>query len=490
MNEQVNLAITLESLQATARMKAFSAEVQKGTQLVNKMGQPLGDLSKSVKAASTSFFSLRSAISAAFGGSVLLLMFRGVRAMGEWAKAAGEQDKKIQALSKAMNMSYKTALEQVRKETRDSEGAISDLTTAIGYMISGALTPLNNALSGTAEGLADVATNARLARKQMEDFGGGQPEKGISLMSWSRGLLVEPGSSEPLEGVARSSAKSREYAAGMEAYRKKNPQYINLLAEDRAKNPMLQSFRGLQTMDEQFKNTMQSWLRPAEAVLEKMRQIRTLYTQPLLGMQIETKDFPKFITDPDSVVFDKFEELPTKTLPGIALETRKVGDEWEAVGMRMEQAFVGAAYGSGNFFQNVVAGFRNMLQQMAALLAAKAAVFAFLNMVTGGSFSIAQGGLGGFLGGLKGIMGFAQGGWTGELGGLVHQHEYVVPEWLTKKAPGTIAALENARRGGNGGNVNMTFNVSGNNRELETLFRDRLVPMIRNAKRSGLLESV
>ena len=54
--------------------------------------------------------------------------------------------------------------------------------------------------------------------------------------------------------------------------------------------------------------------------------------------------------------------------------------------------------GWGKFFQDVLQGFVKMLEKMVAELLAKAAIFGILNVLTGGSFGAAQGGLGKFLG--------------------------------------------------------------------------------------------
>lgn len=101
---------------------------------------------------------------------------------------------------------------------------------------------------------------------------------------------------------------------------------------------------------------------------------------------------------------------------------------WLDFGNTIENVLYGALTASGNVFENIASAFGDMLDRMLAEMAARAAAFAVLNIITGGAASAKTGKS--FLDVI--LSGFASGGYTGygdrrEVAGLVHRNEYVIP---------------------------------------------------------------
>lgn len=71
---------------------------------------------------------------------------------------------------------------------------------------------------------------------------------------------------------------------------------------------------------------------------------------------------------------------------------------WIQLGNSMSFVLSNALTQSGNVFANIEAAFKRMLTQMVADLAARAAIFGLLNLITGGTFGPAVGGIRGFTG--------------------------------------------------------------------------------------------
>ena len=155
------------------------------------------------------------------------------------------------------------------------------------------------------------------------------------------------------------------------------------------------------------------------------------------------------------------------------------------LGNAMTSVLTNALLSHRAFFDSVLSGFKQMLNRMIAELAAKAAIFAFLNFVTQGSFGTAQKAKGGFWG----FLGFQSGGYTGAMGGVVHPREYVIPEPMVRNMPGMVAGLENIRKGGGTQSFSVTNNFSSNvNNESRNFFRTQMIPQLNDAMRTGLLK--
>jgi len=80
------------------------------------------------------------------------------------------------------------------------------------------------------------------------------------------------------------------------------------------------------------------------------------------------------------------------------MATEQMSQGWVSLGEQISNVLANSAMTAGNAFENITTAFRRMLLRMAAEMAAKAAIFALFNLVTGGGFGIAAGGLKGFLG--------------------------------------------------------------------------------------------
>lgn len=97
---------------------------------------------------------------------------------------------------------------------------------------------------------------------------------------------------------------------------------------------------------------------------------------------------------------------------GTPTQLQSINEGWLRLGDTMSSVMTNAVQQSGNMAMNIVRNFSNMLMQMATELVSKSAIFGVLNLLTGGSFGLAQGGLSGFLGFRSiGIQGFANGGY-------------------------------------------------------------------------------
>jgi len=110
--------------------------------------------------------------------------------------------------------------------------------------------------------------------------------------------------------------------------------------------------------------------------------------------------------------------------------TKELSTGWVMLGNQISWTLGNALTQSGNTFANIARSFRQMLTQMVADLAARAAVFAVLNAITGGGFS-------GLTGGMKGFLGFRASG-----GSVSADKPYVVgeqgPELFVPKSHGKI----------------------------------------------------
>lgn len=169
-------------------------------------------------------------------------------------------------------------------------------------------------------------------------------------------------------------------------------------------------------------------------------------------------------------------------------------DTWFQFGNVMSSILTQAAFAHENFFAAVFAGWRRLLIAMVIEAATKAAIIAILKLagidvswleaVGEGVLSVV--GLSKGVGEGVGAKSAQEGGYTGEFSGIFHKHEYVIPEWMVARMPGTIAGLESVRAGG-GSNVTNNINLSQGGMSDRQWFRDSFVPMFKDAQRSGIL---
>jgi len=160
-------------------------------------------------------------------------------------------------------------------------------------------------------------------------------------------------------------------------------------------------------------------------------------------------------------------------------ETDRTNQTWIDLAHTISGTWASVSLSAHAYFRSVAAAFAQMLNRMLAEMMAKAVIFGILNMITGGT-------AGGFIGGARAALGFQTGGYTGDIGGIVHKHEYVIPDWMVAGMPGTIAGLEAVRAGG-GSNVTNNINLSQGAMSDRQWFRDSFVPMFKDAQRSGML---
>lgn len=148
----------------------------------------------------------------------------------------------------------------------------------------------------------------------------------------------------------------------------------------------------------------------------------------------------------------------------------------------------------GGFFNSVLQGFKRMLAQMAAEMAAKSAIFGVLNAITGGGFS-------GIVGGFKKFLGFASGGFTGtggsnDVAGVVHKNEFVVPQSMLQQNAGMLQALQGMQSGGSSNSTTFNVNLSGSFGEgmtesrMREMTRNIIIPQLKEAERSGLIGGI
>jgi len=124
-------------------------------------------------------------------------------------------------------------------------------------------------------------------------------------------------------------------------------------------------------------------------------------------------------------------------------EINETIESWMRFGNTMSSILTQAAFAHENFFKAVFRGWQRLLIAMVIEAASKAAILAILKLAgvdVGTWASIGKG--------IKSIFEFQAGGYTGDIGGIVHKHEYVIPDWMVAGMPGTIAGLEAVRAGG------------------------------------------
>ncbi len=92
------------------------------------------------------------------------------------------------------------------------------------------------------------------------------------------------------------------------------------------------------------------------------------------------------------------EELHAEEIAGIGIRAaEETAQAWEGLGNRIADTMMYAMMESGNAMENIASAFKAMLTNMAAQMAAKAAVFGFLNFLSGGMFGGVTGGIGKFV---------------------------------------------------------------------------------------------
>lgn len=82
----------------------------------------------------------------------------------------------------------------------------------------------------------------------------------------------------------------------------------------------------------------------------------------------------------------------TSSIEEHSQQVQKMAEMWRSFGDTLSNVLANTLTQSGNVFQNIANAFKQMIEEMVAMAAARAAVFMLLNTISGGSFSLLQNG--------------------------------------------------------------------------------------------------
>jgi len=218
---------------------------------------------------------------------------------------------------------------------------------------------------------------------------------------------------------------------------------------------------------------------------EQLAEWTAKYNQELikqLGLQTELTDTYDNVNSMVIKYVDTIEKIPlieqksvkmsNKSYEEIMYKYQRMGDFANQFSSMWSQALLNQWNEGQSFFDNMVRGFQQMLAAMAAELMAKAAIFGIFNLLTGGTFGLAQGGLGKFLG-------FASGGsfTVGGSGGTDSQPV----AFMATPGERVIVQTPDQQRAGE------TINIVFNNPIMDKRYTEQmLIPMIKKAVRQGM----
>ena len=329
-------------------------------------------------------------------------------AKGVGLAIAGIFDKDLREKSKIAFDEMKTGMSDFGEATIQAITGVEDFTKKVGDKISSLAKDINDRAKKNAE-LAQREFN--LEKKKVDNI--------VTLARLQREIEESKEIARDIDNDTQTQLDAQLRA--MELIAKEAEIKKSLAAEELQIERMRMALYQNTLEDERKEKELVAELENIEANRAKEARTMYRYLQTLRNrLNKTTEETIENVQEEANVVDEVVENL----------------SGYEGIVNGIEGAFNNFFSATDQGFKGMVKGFTSALKQMAAQMAAKAAMFAILNLLTGGTggfAKVAKGLVG--TGGLKGFMGFAKGGIVsspmvakvGEYSGVKHNPEVIAP---------------------------------------------------------------